>query len=61
MQILDAFQQTLAAVMKKTGDVKDVEDETEKLLETMNEHNAALTKILLESPLPVLPPIDFTL
>ena len=54
MQILDAFQQTLDAVMEKTGDVKDVEDEAEKLLERMNGHNAALTKILLESPTNVL-------
>ena len=50
MQTLDAFQQTLDAVMKKTGDLNDVEDEAEKLLETMHGHNAALTKILLESP-----------
>ena len=57
MRILDAFQQTLDAVMKKMGDVKDVKDEAEKLLETVNEHNAALTKILIESPLPAVPPI----
>ena len=57
MRILDAFQQTLDAVMKKMGDVKDVKDEAEKLLETMNEHNAALTTILLESPLPAVPPV----
>ena len=47
MRILDAFQQTLDAVMKKMGDVKDVKDEAEKLLETVNEHNAALTQILI--------------
>ena len=55
MRILDAFQQTLDAVMKKMGDVKDVKDEAEKLLETVNEHNAALTQILIESPLPAVP------
>ena len=54
MQILDAFQQTLDAVTKKTGDVEDVEDEAERLLETINGHKAALTKILLESPVNVL-------
>ena len=48
MQILDALQQTLDAVMKKTGEVMD--DEAEKLLETMKGHNAALTEILLASP-----------
>ena len=58
MQILDAFQQTLDAVMKKTGDVNDVEDEAEKLLETMNGHNTALTKILLESPANVLQDVE---
>ena len=51
MQILDAFQQTLDAVTKKTGDVEDVEDEAERLLETINGHKAALTKILLEPPM----------
>ena len=54
MQILDAFQQTLDAVTKKTGDIEDVEDEAERLLETINGHKAALTKILLESPVNVL-------
>ena len=54
MQTLDALQQALDAVMKKTGDVKD---EAEKLLETVNEHNAALTQILIESPLPAVPPV----
>ena len=54
MQIVDAFQQTLDAVTKKTGDVEDIEDEAERLLETINGHKAALTKILLESPVNVL-------
>ena len=58
MQTLDAFQQTLDAVMKKTGDLNDVEDEAEKLLETMDGHNAALTKILLESPANVLQDVE---
>ena len=58
MQILEAFQQTLDAVMKKTGDVEDVEDEAEKLLETINGHKAALTKILLESPVNVLQDVE---
>ena len=51
--MLDAFQQTLDAVMKKTGDVKDGEDEAEKLLETMNGNKSELTRILLESPVNV--------
>ena len=50
MQILDAFQQTLDAVMEKTGEVKDVDAEAENLLETMNVPKAELTKILLDSP-----------
>ena len=50
MQILDAFQQTLVAVMKKTGDAKDVEDDAEKLLEAMKGNSAALTEIMLASP-----------
>ena len=50
MQILDAFQQTLDAVMDKTGEVKDVDAEAAKLLETMNGPKAELTKILLDSP-----------
>ena len=58
MQILDAFQQTLDAVMKKTGDVEDVEDEAVRLLETINGHKAALTKILLESPVNVLQDVE---
>ena len=58
MQILDAFQQTLDAVTKKTGDVEDVEDEAERLLETINGHKAALTKILLESPVNVLQDVE---
>ena len=47
MQTLDALQQALDAVMKKTGDAKEADDEAEKLLETMKGHNAAMTKILL--------------
>ena len=58
MQILDAFQQTLDAVTKKTGDVEDIEDEAERLLETINGHKAALTKILLESPVNVLQDVE---
>ena len=50
MQILDAFQQTLDAVMEKTGEVKDADAEAAKLLETMNGPKAELTKILLDSP-----------
>ena len=50
VQILDAFQQTLDAVMEKTGEVKDVDAEAAKLLETMNGPKAELTKILLDSP-----------
>ena len=51
MQTLDALQRTLDAVMRKTGDAKEVDDEAGKLLETMNRHNAAMTKILLASPI----------
>ena len=51
MQTLDALQQALDAVMKKTGDAKEADDEAEKLLETMKGHNAAMTKILLASPI----------
>ena len=58
MQIIDAFQQTLDAVTKKTGDVEDIEDEAERLLETINGHKAALTKILLESPVNVLQDVE---
>ena len=50
MQILDAFQQTLDAVMEKTGEVRDVDAQAEKLIETMNVPKAELTKILLDSP-----------
>ena len=36
--------------MDKTGEVKDVDAEAAKLLETMNGPKAELTKILLDSP-----------
>ena len=36
--------------MEKTGEVKDVDAEAAKLLETMNGPKAELTKILLDSP-----------
>ena len=51
MRILDALQQTLDAVMRKTGEIQNVDDEAERLLETMNKHNAALTETLLASPI----------
>ena len=47
VQILDAFQQILDAVMEKTGEVRDVDAQAEKLIETMNVPKAELTKILL--------------
>ena len=45
------MQQTLDAVMRKTGEIQNVDDEAERLLETMNKHNAALTETLLASPI----------
>ena len=50
MHILDALQQTLVAVMNKRGDIKDGDNEAEKLLEKTIGHIAAVTKILLASP-----------
>ena len=51
MHILDALQQTLVAVMKKTGDIEDGDNEAEKLLEKTIGHIAAVTEILLAPPM----------
>ena len=51
MHILDALQQTLVAVIKKTGDIEDGDNEAEKLVEKTIGHIAAVTEILLAPPM----------